>query len=248
MPKILKGTLLMKIKKIFAGIAAAFAAVSLMATSVSAYDISVNKDFKTTWTDSTTISSSEFADLTTDSVVTLYYTADASLADVEGQDYWVIKPMINDAGWPFIAGLNQLTLSESGDSYELDTAKTQASFTVPAESVERLQTAGMALMGHGVVLEKIVISNDANINDVLAAENPVVEETTAADEAATEETTAAEETAAEETTAAAEEPATETPEPDSVTESEKTGNAGVAVSVCVLALAASAAVIAKKNS
>lgn len=240
----------MKIKKIFAGIAAAFAAVSLMATSVSAYDISVNKDFKTTWTDSTTISSSEFADLTTDSVVTLYYTADTSLADVEGQDYWVIKPMINDAGWPFIAGLSQLTLSESGDSYELDTAKTQASFTVPAESVERLQTAGMALMGHGVVLEKIVISNDANINDVLAAENPVVEETTAAeDEAATEEATAAaEEPAAEETTAAAEEPATETPEPDSVTESEKTGNAGVAVSVCVLALAASAAVIAKKNS
>lgn len=218
----------MSIKKIIAGITATAVSAVFMTVSAFAQEISVNKDFKTTWTDSTTIPGTAFSEVNENTVLTIKYTTDASIADTEGQDYWVIKPMINDNGWPFIAGISQLRLSESGDSYELDTDKTEASFTIPAGSLDHLKTAGMALMGHGVILETITISNDISIDDnslvIQTSENP-----SSANEAASGE-------------------AQTSAEPDVIAAPPKTGNTDISsVMLCIIALSASAIVISKKK-
>ena len=77
-----------------------------------------------------------------------------------GHDYWVIKPMINDTGWPFLTGITQLELSEGGDTYVLPTDGTEIKFTLPAADIEHIQTAGLAFMGHGITVGTLTISND----------------------------------------------------------------------------------------
>ena len=152
----------MKLKKIIAALTAACTVLSAAAVSAFAYD--VNKDFKTGWSVNTTIPASEFAELTEDSVITITYTADGSLAEKADHSYWVIKPMINDSGWPFIKDIacgSGMMLAESGDSYSLDVEGTQAQFSVTGDSVEQLKTAGMALMGHGITLETLTVDNNA---------------------------------------------------------------------------------------
>lgn len=208
----------MKIKKIIAAFAAAVTSVSLLAVSASALDI--NKDFKSSWAVNTTISSTEFADVTEDSVITFTYTADPSVADMEGHDYWVIKTMFNDNGWPFINDISQLKLSESADSYELDITKNKVSFTLSAGAIEHLQTAGMAIMGHGITLETMTISNDSDIDTILAAEPNY---------------------------SPAEDAETAPAAPDNLTDTPVTGNCTAAAAVTVMALAAAAVFAAKKR-
>lgn len=152
----------MKLKKIIAAITASCTVLSAAAVSAFAYD--VNKDFKTGWSVNTTIPASEFAELTEDSVITITYTADDSLAEKEDHSYWVIKPMINDSGWPFIKDIvcgSGMMLAESGDSYSLDVKENQAQFSITGDSIEQLKTAGMALMGHGITLETLTVDNNA---------------------------------------------------------------------------------------
>lgn len=161
----------MKLKKIAAAITAACTLLSAVAVSAFAYD--VNKNFKTGWSINTTIPASEFEELTADSVIKITYTADPSLAEKADHSYWVIKPMINDAGWPFIQDIvcgKGMALSESGDSYSLDVDGTEAQFSITGDSVEHLKTAGMALMGHGITLETFTIDNNAVLE--LASEEP----------------------------------------------------------------------------
>lgn len=148
----------MNIKRALLSIFTGVTATALLAASVSAYDL--NKDFKTGWSISTTIPGSEFEDVTETSVITITYTADASLADMEGHDYWVLKPMINDTGWPFLTGITQLELSEGKDTYVLPTDGTEIKFTLPAADIEHIQTAGLAFMGHGVTIGTLSVSND----------------------------------------------------------------------------------------
>lgn len=148
----------MNIKRALLSIFTGVTATALLAASVSAYDL--NKDFKTGWSISTTIPGSEFEDVTETSVITITYTADASLADMEGHDYWVLKPMINDTGWPFLTGITQLELSEGKDTYVLPVDGTEIKFTLPAADIEHIQTAGLAFMGHGVTIGTLTISND----------------------------------------------------------------------------------------
>ncbi len=161
----------MSIKKILAAIAASAVAVSAFAVSAAAYDL--NKDLKTGWSVSITVPGEEFEGATTDSVFTVTFTVDESLAEKEGHNYWCIKPMINDEGWPFIDTLVGPALSEGGDSYPVEPGQTELKFTIPAAELEHLQTAGMAFMGHGVTLGTITYSND----ETLA---PAAAETTAA--------------------------------------------------------------------
>lgn len=151
----------MKIRNLFTGIMAAVSAAAILAVGVSAYDL--NTDLGTFWSTSITVPSAEFADLTADSVVTVTFTTDDSLADMEGHDYWVIKPMVNDAGWPLITGISELTPSEDGSSYVVEPGDTSISFTIPADFVEPVQIAGVAFMGHGVTLGEITVSNDAAV-------------------------------------------------------------------------------------
>lgn len=178
----------MKLRKILSAVAAAAVAVSALAVSAFAYDL--NKDLKTGWSVSTTVPGEEFEGATPDSVFTITFTVDESLADVEGHNYWCIKPMINDTGWPFIDTFVGRELSDGKDSYPVQPGETEMKFTIPAEELEHIQVAGMAFMGHGVTLGSITFSNDETLAPAAAA----VEETTPA---------AAETTTAEATTTSA---------------------------------------------
>ena len=236
----------MNFKKLIAGLTAACTALSMAAVSAFAYD--VNKDFKTGWSINTTIPASEFEELTENSVITITYTADASLAEKEDHSYWVVKPMINDAGWPFISDVTcgaGMTLSESGDSYALDVDGTEAQFSITGDSIEHLKTAGMALMGHGITLETITIDNNAVLEAAPADEEEPAAE---AEEAAIEETEApeAEETAAEEAETP-DVPEEAAPVSDNTTEMPVTGNGSAAAAAAVMTAAAITMTVSKKK-
>lgn len=213
----------MKIRNLLTGIMAAVSAAAILAVGVSAYDL--NTDLGTFWSTSITVPSSEFAELTADSVVTVTFTTDDSLADMEGHDYWVIKPMVNDAGWPLITGISELTPSEDGSSYVVEPGDTSISFTIPADFVEPVQIAGVAFMGHGVTLGEITVSNDAAVETPaeVPAETPAEVPTEAPADTADTETTV---------------PAKGNPD---------TGVEGVAAAAAVAVLGASAMVISRKR-
>lgn len=144
-------------KKLISVITAA-AAVAAISATAGAY--SINKDLGFGWSTSATIGAEEFANVTPDTTVTITYDINESLADMDGQNYWCIKPMVNDAGWPFISTLNGAVLSEGGDSYTLEMDSDSMSFTIPADQLELLQTAGMAVMGHGIELLEMTFSDE----------------------------------------------------------------------------------------
>ncbi len=174
-----KELIIMNIKKILAVTAASAAAVSMLAVSAAAYDI--DKDLKTGWSVSTVVPAEEFEGATTDSVFTLTYTADASIADIEGQNYWCVKPMINDTGWPFISNLVGPELSENKDTYVCSQDGGEIKFTIPAEELEHIQTAGLAFMGHGITLGALTYSNDETLPSAEPAPAPApAEDNTAA--------------------------------------------------------------------
>ncbi len=157
----------MKLRKILAAVAAAAVAVTTLAVSAFAYDL--NKDLKTGWSVSITVPGEEFEGATTESVFTLTFTVDESLSEIPGHEYWCVKPMINDTGWPFIDTLVGLELSEGKDSYPVQPGQTEIKFTIPAEELEHLQVAGMAFMGHGVTLGSLTYSNDETLSAAPAA-------------------------------------------------------------------------------
>ena len=186
-------------KKLISVITAA-AAVAAISATAGAY--SINKDLGFGWSTSATIGAEEFANVTPDTTVTITYDINESLADMDGQNYWCIKPMVNDAGWPFISTLNGAVLSEGGDSYTLEMDSDSMSFTIPADQLELLQTAGMAVMGHGIELLEMTFSDEpvaAPSDSAENAETPAEDETSAEDSAPAE--TPAEDSAPAETPA-----------------------------------------------
>ncbi len=192
----MKGTYIMKkITKILSAIVACSAAISMAAVSASAFKL--DKDLKTGWSVSITVPGEEFEEADEDSVFTLTYEADKSLAEKDGHNYWCVKTMLNDTGWPFIDTLVGLELSEGKDSYPLDPEKTEIKFTIPAEDLENLKVAGMAFMGHGIKLGELTFSNDEKLSadagstDTAAApaEETKTETTAAVDSASTASTT-----------------------------------------------------------
>ncbi len=154
-----KGNDIMKIRRFFSGIITAAAAAAILTAGASAYDL--NKDLGLMWSASITVPGSEFAGLDENPYVTVTFTTDDSLADMEGHSYWVIKPMVNDSGWPLITGISELTPSEDGSSYSVNSGDTSVTFTIPSDFVEAVQVAGVAFMGHGVTLESITLSDQA---------------------------------------------------------------------------------------
>ncbi len=170
-------------KKLISVITAA-AAVAAISATAGAY--SINKDLGFGWSTSATIGAEKFANVTPDTTVTITYNVNESLADMDGQNYWCIKPMVNDAGWPFISTLNGAVLSEGGDSYTLEMDSDSMSFTIPADQLELLQTAGMAVMGHGIELlemtfsdEPVAAPSDSAENAETPTEEPTASETPA---------------------------------------------------------------------
>lgn len=165
----------MKKTKLFPIIAAAAVSTSFLTLNTCAYEL--NKDLKTGWSISTTVPASEFTELNENSVVTLTYTADPSIADMAGHEYWVIKPMVNDEGWPLIENIKGLEPSEDGSSYTVPVDGTEVKFSFPADEIEHIQTAGIAFMGHGVTLGEITISNDEVLSEATVVEAVTTEET-----------------------------------------------------------------------
>lgn len=179
--------------KKFISVITAAAAVAAISATAGAY--SINKDLGFGWSTSVTIGAEEFADVTPDTTVTITYNVNESLADMDGQNYWCIKPMVNDAGWPFISTLNGAVLSEGGDSYVIEMDSDSMSFTIPADQLELLQNAGMAVMGHGIELLEMTFSDepveapaDSADNVEIPAENEAPAEDSAADETPAETT------------------------------------------------------------
>lgn len=225
----------MNIKRALLSILTGVTATALLAASASAYDL--NKDFKTGWSISTTVPGSEFEEVTETSVITITYTADPSIADMPGHDYWVIKPMINDTGWPLVAGISQLQPSEDGSSYVVPVDGTEIKFTLPAADIEHIQTAGLAFMGHGITVGTLTVSNEEEVPaDYVPAEEAPAEEAPV-DEAPAEEAPVDEAPAAGDVDAAADDDKT----------SPATGVEDIAAAAGLAALAAGAAIIARKR-
>lgn len=145
--------------KKFVSIVTAAAAFAALSVSASAYTIDVDLGFG--WSTNTTISGEEFDDATTDTTITFTYEANKALADMPGQEYWCIKPMINDEGWPFLENVIGVELSEGRDSIPVDVEGNSVSFKLNEEDLEHVKIAGMALMGHGVKLLEMTLSNEA---------------------------------------------------------------------------------------
>lgn len=194
--------------KKFISVITAAAAVAAISATAGAY--SINKDLGFGWSTSATIGAEEFADVTPDTTVTITYNVNESLADMDGQNYWCIKPMVNDAGWPFISTLNGAVLSEGGDSYTLEMDSSSMSFTIPADQLELLQNAGMAVMGHGIELLEMTFSDEPVAAPADGAENAADVETPAEDSASAE--TPAEDSAAAEAPAETTAPAKGNPD------------------------------------
>jgi len=220
-------------KKLISVITAA-AAVAAISATAGAY--SINKDLGFGWSTSATIGAEEFANVTPDTTVTITYNVNESLADMDGQNYWCIKPMVNDAGWPFISTLNGAVLSEGGDSYTLEMDSDSMSFTIPADQLELLQTAGMAVMGHGIELLEMTFSDEPVAAPSDSAENA---ETPAEDETLAEDETPAEDSAPAETPAEDSAPAETPAETTAPTKGNPdTGVSGIAAVVGAAVIAA----------
>jgi len=149
----------MKLRKLITGIAASVYAAAVLAVGASAYDL--NTDLNIFWSANTTVPGTELIGVQDGAYITITYTVDQSLADMEGHNYWCIKPMINDAGWPLVDGITELTTSEAGDSYVIDPDTTSITFTIPEAHAEHVEIAGLAFMGHGITLETLTVSDEA---------------------------------------------------------------------------------------
>ncbi len=156
----------------------AVAAAATLTTAAFAYDM--NKDLGKGWSASITVLGEEFTDVTAETPITITITIDESLAEVEGQNYWCVKPMINSPeGWAFIDNISQLTLSEGKDSYVFDTDATEMVFTWPADKIDEIKEFGVAFMGHGITLGTMTFGEDGTLVEAPAADT--AEETPAAD-------------------------------------------------------------------
>ncbi len=156
----MKGLTIMKIRNLLAAVLA-LSTAAVIAVSASAYDL--NKDLSTFWSASVTVPGGEFADHNGDNYIKVTYTVDESLADMAGHEYWCIKPMINDSGWPFITGIEELTPSEDGSSYVIEPGTDSIVFSIPADQLEHVQLAGIAFMGHGITLHTLELTDEAPV-------------------------------------------------------------------------------------
>ncbi len=164
----------MKLRKLITGIAASVCAAAVLSLGAAAYDL--NTDLNIFWSASITVPGTEFIGVKDGGKeVTVTYTVNQDLAEMEGHDYWCIKPMINDSGWPLVDGIAELTPSEDGSSYVIDPATSSITFTIPEAHAEHVEIAGLAFMGHGITLETLTVADApaVDVNDAPAADEPV---------------------------------------------------------------------------
>ncbi len=158
----------MKLRKLITGIAASVCAAAVLALGASAYDL--NTDLSIFWSASKTVPGTEFIGVQDGAYITVTYSVDQSLADMAGHDYWCIKPMINDSGWPLVDGIAELIPSEDGSSYVIDPTTTSITFSIPEAHAEHVEIAGLAFMGHGITLETLTVSDEAPVVETPAVD------------------------------------------------------------------------------
>ena len=151
-------------KKI-AAVITSIAAVAAVSATASAYTI--DKDLGTMWSyPGSQVGAEEFADVTPDTLITITYEANKSLADTEKDGYWCVKPMTrNEQGDYFIEGLeayDNLSLSDAKDSYNVDPDKTSFSFKLSEEDLTNISYNVFIMMGHGVALKEMTFSDGSS--------------------------------------------------------------------------------------
>lgn len=152
----------MKKTRIFAALAATAVAASAMTAAASAYDLN-DFDLGIGWSNSIVIPPEEFADLTTDSLITVTFEADPY-----EKEYWCLKPLVDDGGWQFIVDYAAegedfvAALSEPNhDTFGVEADMTSVTFKIPAAAIDKVKDTGLILMGHSLILKELTISNDA---------------------------------------------------------------------------------------
>ena len=151
----------MKKTRIFAALAATAMTASAITAAVSAYSLD-NFDLGIGWSASITIPGSEFADLTTDSYITVTFETDPY-----EKEYWCLKPLVDDGGWQFIADYATdgedvvATLSDDNGTFAVQPDMTFVTFKIPAAAIDKVKDTGLILMGHSLVLHEMTISNEA---------------------------------------------------------------------------------------
>ena len=151
----------MKKTRILAAALTAAITASAMTAAASAYDLD-NFDLGIGWSASITVPGSEFADLTADSYVTVTFETDPY-----ENEYWCLKPLIDDGGWQFIADYAAdgedvvAALSEDNGTFAVKSDMTSVTFKIPAAAIGTVKDSGLILMGHSLILHELTISNEA---------------------------------------------------------------------------------------
>lgn len=158
----------MKLSKLLAGFVAAATAVTALSAAASAYKFVTEDPFEGTkdgvdlgmswaWTG---VPAEEFTDLTADTVVKLTFTVDD--ADLEGKNYWIIKPIVSDS---FIDPDNtvnpDLPLGDDKAAFTVTTDQTTLSFKIAPSLIDAVKSEGLGFVGHRVTLMTLELINDA---------------------------------------------------------------------------------------
>ena len=175
----------MKLRKLLASVVAAATAVTALTTAASAFNFVTDDGFTKkdgvdlgmswAWTG---VPAEEFTDLTADTVVKLTFTVDQ--ADLEGKNYWIIKPIVRDT---FIDPDNtinpDLPLGDDKAAFTVEQDQTTLSFKIDPSLIDAVKEDGLGFVGHRVVLMTLELENgsapaetdDNNTGDVTTADN-----------------------------------------------------------------------------
>ncbi|MDE6579822.1 MAG: hypothetical protein K2K41_04735, partial [Ruminiclostridium sp.] len=155
----------MKLRKLLASVVAAATAVTALTTAASAFNFVTDDGFTKkdgvdlgmswAWTG---VPAEEFTDLTADTVVKLTFTVDQ--ADLEGKNYWIIKPIVRDT---FIDPDNtinpDLPLGDDKAAFTVEQDQTTLSFKIDPSLIDAVKEDGLGFVGHRVVLMTLELEN-----------------------------------------------------------------------------------------
>ena len=147
----------MKKTRFIAAVAAAAVAASAITAAVAAYDLN-DFDLGIGWSNSIVVPPEEFADLTADSLITVTFEADPY-----ENEYWCLKPLVDDGGWQFIVDYAAegedfvAALSEPNhDTFGVEADMTSVTFKIPAAAIDIVKDSGLILMGHSLILKELI--------------------------------------------------------------------------------------------
>lgn len=145
---------------LFSAMAAGAMAFSANAAEVTLWEGSCN--FGTAWSgdDSFAIAAADLSVLPADeAVIKLEYTLDSNCS------WWQYKPCSNGDGWAALKVAEEL-----GNEYScisVAAGSTSTTFTLGAEDIATVKANGMRMQGYGMIITKVTVDTDAEINENL---------------------------------------------------------------------------------